>query len=190
MNIFERFSLSREIIMREGEIILDQQKMQILPVNFIAAYQLRLKDSPGKLLELYESMKNGMIKYSKPLGKEYSFSYRNFLDRWVKYTTFGGWGIAEYKLIEETSNYGFLHIKNSPLHLNLKAKGITEPFDVFLKGIIAGALSGTFKADIDVIETKCVCAGNDVCIYYWGTKEYLQKKFPEIVSKQLTRDQK
>lgn len=185
MNLFDKFSISREVIIKEGEIILDEQKMQMLPVNFISMYQLKLKDAPDKMIRLYQTMKEGMVKYSGPLGKAYALSYKDFLDRWIKYTTFGGWGIAEYKLIEEDKNYGVVSIKNSPLHLDLKARGVKEQFDVFLRGIIAGALSGTFRADIDVVETKCVCAGNDECVYYWGSKEYLKSKFPDYAQKQL-----
>lgn len=185
MNIFEEFSLSRELTIKEGEIMMDLQRIVIFPTSFIGQYVLKIKDDKQKSQLLYECMKAGMIKYSKPLGKEYALSYRDFLDRWIKYCAFGGWGLVKYQIIEEQKNYGVLTIKNMPLHLYLKNKGVHEPVDPLFDGLIAGSLSGTFNTNIEVIETKCVCSGNEECVYYWGTKEYLRERFPELISKKL-----
>ncbi|MDE1823187.1 MAG: 4-vinyl reductase [Candidatus Micrarchaeota archaeon] len=183
MNIFERFLLSREVTVREGEITLDQQRVIMLPVNFIASYTLKLANDKAEGRKLYEAMKKGMFAFSIPLGKAYGLSYKDFLDRWIKYNAFAGWGIVEYQLIETDTTRGFLTYKNLTLHLYLKGKGITEHSDRLLEGIIAGALSSTFKVDIDAVETKCVCSGNDVCVFYWGPRSYLRKEFPELISK-------
>lgn len=188
MNMFERFSLSREMSIKDGEIILDGQRLTILPVSFVGRYLLYLKNKEDQAKRIYEIMKNGFIEYSTSLGKEYQLSYRDFLDRWVKYCDVGGWGIVKYQLVEKEDNYGFLHIKNLPLHIYLKNKGMKEPSDPIWEGLIAGALRSTFKIEIDVIEVSCICSGSDVCIFYWGPKEYLKSKFPEITSKRFGED--
>lgn len=185
MNIFEKFSLSREVVMKEGEIVMDKQRMTLLPVNFIGLYSLSLKDELNEAKNLYNSMKSGVFKFSIPLGKEYLLTYKDFLDRWVKYSAFGGWGIVSYQLVDKENNYGFLKIKDMPLHMYLKSKGLKSASDVIFEGLIAGSLSSTFKADVDVIETKCVCSGNDTCVYYWGSLAYLRQKFPDMVSKRF-----
>lgn len=185
MNVFEKFSLSREIAMREGEIVLDQQRILMFPVEFLGTYAFNLRDKPEQAYKLYEAMKKGQIAFSIAIGKAYLLDYKTFLDRWIKYCEFAGWGIVTYQLIENDGKYGFLQIKNLPMHQYLKAKGVTEPFDVLFEGLIAGSASGTFKANLDVVETQCVCSGNDVCVYYWGTKDQLLEKFPNISSKRF-----
>lgn len=185
MNLFERFSLSKEIKIKEGEITLDTQRVIILPISFMGQLSIKLKEDGERRIRLYDSIKNGMPAFAMPIGKEYQLTYNSFLDRWVKYTAFAGWGIAEYQVIEKEKGWGFLHIKGSPLHLYLKRKGIKEPIDVIVGGLIAGSLTSTFKSNIDVIETGCVCNGEEFCTYYWGSREYLEKKFPKIVSRWL-----
>jgi predicted hydrocarbon binding protein len=188
MNMFEKFSLSREISMKDGEIILDQQRLTLLPVNFVGNYLIQVKDNQKQQRILYEVMKKGFIEYAMKLGKEYFLSYRDFLDRWVKYCDFGGWGIVKYQLVEKEENCGFLHIKDLPLHLYLKSKGVKEPSDPIWEGLVAGSLMTTFKGEIEVVEVKCICSGNDVCVFYWGPRKYLKNKFPEIVSKRFGGD--
>lgn len=185
MNVFDKFLLSREVVIKEGKITMDNQRIIIFPVNFIGLYSMRLKDSPEKSRELYECMKRGMTEFSKPVGKEYLLTSKDFLDRWVKYCAFGGWGIVEYRLLENDGRTGYLHIRNMPMHMYLKKKGVKEPSDALFEGLIAGSASGTFRMDIDVLETKCICSGNDVCVYDWGKREYLMEKFPEIAAKRF-----
>lgn len=187
MNIFEQFSLSREVIMKEGEIVMDQQRVIVLPVSFIGLHTLKYHRDLEKGKKLYDLMKKGMIDYSVPLGKEYKLSYKDYLDRWVKYCAFGGWGLVTYQLIEkEGESHGIVEIKGLPLHMYLKSKGVTEASsDPLFEGLIAGSLSTTFKKDIDVIEAKCICADNPSCVYYWGSKEHLSKLFPELAAKKF-----
>ncbi len=185
MNIFEKFSLSREVIFKEGEITLDKQRVMMIPLNFIMDYSLKIKNNPREARKFYDTIKNGMMTFSMPLGKEYGLSYRDFLDRWVKYTAFAGWGIVKYEAIDTDTNTGFLTIKDFSLDLYLKGRGVKEPSDRLMEAMIAGSLSATFKTDIDVIEAKCICSGNDVCVYHWGPRSYLAKKFPDIVSKRF-----
>lgn len=185
MNIFEKFSLSREVIMKEGEIKMDDQRMTLLPINFVGIYSLTLKNDPHKARNFYNCMKKGMANFSIPLGKEFHLTYKGFMERWAKYAAFGGWGVVEYELIDNEKNYGFLKVKGLPLHVYLKNKGLRSASDVIFEGLIAGSLSSTFKADLDVIETECICSGKDACVYYWGSKEYLTKKFPDIASQKF-----
>lgn len=185
MNIFEKFSMSREVTIKEGEITLDKQRMMILPVNFVAKYSLKQRSNAKTNAAFYNAIKKGMIEFSKPLGVEYSLSYKDFLDRWVKYTAFAGWGNVEYKVIDPNAMRGLLNIRNFPLHLHLKEMGVKESSDPLMEAMIAGSLSGTFRTDIDVVETKCICSGNDACVYYWGPREALEKEFPDIVSKHI-----
>lgn len=184
MNIFEEFSVAREVELKEGKMTVDKQRTIFLPTNFMGMYSLNIKDNSKQPMELYESIKNGMINTSKVVGKEYMLSYKDFLDRWVKYCAFGGWGMVNYQLIEK-EGIGLLNIKNLPMHMYLKNREIGEFPNVIFEGIIAGSLSGTFNLDIDVIEVKCICSGNDMCVYYWGPRKYLIEKFPEITSKRF-----
>ncbi|MDE1851358.1 MAG: 4-vinyl reductase [Candidatus Micrarchaeota archaeon] len=181
MNIFERLLLSREVTLREGEITLDNQRVLMFPVNFIASYTLKLANNEAEGRKLYEIMKKGMYDFSIPIGKEYGLSYKDFLDRWIKYNAFAGWGMVEYKVIDADAAHGFLTYKNLTLHLYLKSKDVRKHSDRLLEGIIAGALSSTFKVDIDAVETQCVCSGNDVCVFHWGPKDYLRKEFPGLI---------
>ncbi|MDE1865616.1 MAG: hypothetical protein KGH94_03200 [Candidatus Micrarchaeota archaeon] len=186
MNIVDKFMLSREVVIKEGEIKMDKQRVIILPIDFIGLYTLKFNNKQ-LAPKLYESMKSGMIDYSVPIGKEYGLSYRDYLDRWVKYCAFGGWGIVSYKLVETDGiPHGIVEIKGLPLHMYLKSKGITEASsDPLFDGLIAGSLSTTFKTNIDIIEAKCICAGDESCIYYWGNKEYLIKNFPRLAAKRF-----
>lgn len=186
MNIFDQFMLSREVVIREGEITMDDQRVIILPVSFIGLYTIK-SNTDERAKRLYEVMKRGMIDYSVPIGKEYGLAYKDYLDRWIKYCAFGGWGIVSYKLVETGSDpYGVVEIKGLPLHMYMKKKGVSEASsDPLFDGLIAGSLSTTFKKDIDVIEVKCVCAGDDSCVYHWGSKDYLIKSFPEIAAKRV-----
>lgn len=181
MNIFEKFLLSREVTMKEGEITLDRQRVLMFPVNFIASYTLKLANNEQEGKKLYEIMKKGMYDFSVPLGKEYGLSYKDFLDRWVKYNAFAGWGIVEYRVVNPEAARGFLTYKNLTLHMYLKSKGVKKHSDRLLEGIIAGALSSTFKVDIDVVETQCVCSGSDLCVFHWGPRSYLEEEFPELM---------
>jgi|GEM_PF-4163608 hypothetical protein len=187
MNMFEKFSLSKEVSIKEGEIILDSARLSMLPISFVGNYLLKLKEDQVQARKLYKVMKQSfVVGDAVPLGKEYHLTYKDFLDRWVKYCDFGGWGIVKYQLVEKEGSYGFLHIKNLPSHLYLKNKGVKELSDPLWEGLIAGSLTSTFNVDIDVVEVNCICSGNDVCVYYWGSIEYLKKKFPEIVSKRFS----
>lgn len=188
MNIFEQFSLSREVIVKDGEIDMDDQRVVIFPVSFIGLYTLKYNNNPEKGKRFYDAMKSGMINYSVPLGKEYKLSYRDYLDRWVKYCAFGGWGVVSYQLIETEGNtpHGIVQIKGLPLHIYLKGKGVSSASsDPLFEGLIAGSLSTTFKTNVDVIETKCICAGDEVCVYHYGSEQYLLEKFPEYASKRF-----
>ena len=187
MNIFEKFSISREIIINEGEISLDKQRIVFLPVPFVGLTLIKLKNNYSEMQKIYENMKKGAIDWAIPLGKEYGLAYKDFLDRWIKYTAFGGWGITEYQLIEKDKSYGFLRIKNLSLHIYLKSKGIKEPSDVIFESLTAGSLSGSFNVNIDVIEVECICAGDEFCVFYWGPRDYLINKFPEIAKKRFGR---
>jgi predicted hydrocarbon binding protein len=187
MNIFERFMLSREVLIKEGEITMDSQRVVILPVNFLGNYTLKYNnenDAKG----IYEIMKRGMIDYSVPIGKKYALAYRDYLDRWVKYCAFGGWGIVTYRVVETEGKIpnGVVEIKELPLHKYLKNKGISEASsDPLFDGLIAGSLSTTFNKNIDILEVKCICAGDSSCVYYWGSKEHLTSTFPKIASKRF-----
>ena len=185
MNVFEEFMTLREVVIDKGKITMDRQRIILLPVNFLGRYSIKLAQNPEIARKLYDAMKKGMIEYSQPLGKEYALTYRDFLDRWVKYCAFGGWGLVEYELVENEKNFGYLRVRNLPLHLYLKQMGVKEPSDVIFEGLIAGSASGTFRTDIDVIEVKCVCSGDTECIYYWGSRDYLREKFPEMSEKRF-----
>lgn len=183
MNIFDKFMISREVTLEDGKITLDRQRVMVLPISFMGLLSIRIKDHPEQVRNLYRFIKSGMPVFAMPIGKEYQLAYNSFLDRWVKYTAFAGWGTTEYQLVEK--GFGFLHIKNSPLHMYLKSKGIKEPIDVIEGALIAGSLSSTFNVDVDVVETECVCSGYDHCTYYWGSKAYLREKFPAIALRQF-----
>ncbi len=180
MNIFEKLSISREIIINEGEIALDKQRIVFLPVPFIGLLLIKLKQNISQKQKIYKTMKSGAAEWAVPLGKQYGLAYKDFLDRWIKYTAFGGWGLTEYQLIEEDKGRGFLRIKDLSLHKYLKKKGINEPSDFIFESITAGSLSGSFNLDIDVLEVKCICAGDDFCVFYWGPRSYLIQKFPKL----------
>lgn len=180
MNVFEQLSLFKEVSITEGRITLDKQRVALFPTNFIASYLIGLKDNSGESQKLYNSMKEGMRQFSVSLGKEYGLTSTDFLSRWVKYCTFTGWGIAEYKLLDENGRSGFLHVKGSPLHIELRRRGIKGPIDSLFEGLLAGSASGSFNTDIDVVETRCLCSGSDVCVYNWGSKKELDEKFPNI----------
>ena len=182
INLFELFSVSRQVVIEEGEITLNKQPVAIFPVSFLGDYILNLKGDIREERQLYESVKKGMVEFSVSLGEEYQLTSRIFLDRWIKYCGFAGWGKVSYK-IGEKENCGILSIAGLPLHKYLKDKGVRVPSDPLFEGFIAGSASGTFKSDIDVIETECICSGSDVCIYYWGPKEYLKEKFPDRYEK-------
>lgn len=173
------FSVSRQVIIEEGEITLNKQPVAIFPVNFLGEYVLKLKGNAKEERRLYESVKKGMIEFSVSLGEEYQLTSRIFLDRWIKYCGFAGWGKVSYKVVEE-ENCGILYIDNLPLHRYLRDRGAKEPSDPLFEGFIAGSASGTFKVDIDVVETECICSGGSRCVYYWGPKEYLKEKFPGL----------
>ncbi len=185
MNIFEKFSLAKEVNIEPGKITMDKQRIVILPVNFVGMLSIDINNTPRKARELYGCMKKGMAEFSRPLGKEYMLTPKDFLDRWVKYCAFGGWGLVKYQLLDENGKRGFMNIKDLPMHDYLKNKGIKEPSDFIFEGLIAGSASGTFNMDIDVIETKCICSGNDVCVYYWGSKKELFENFPELAAKRF-----
>lgn len=185
MNIFEKFSLSKEVIIENGEISVDKQRIVFLPVPVLGLYLTKLKNNSGEMRKLYETMKKGATDWSIPLGKEYALSYTDYLDRWLKYTAFGGWGITEYQLVEKDKKHGFLRVRNLSLHKYLKEKGITELCDVIFEGLAAGSISGSLAEDLDVIEVQCICAGSDFCVFYWGSKEYLLENFPEAASKKF-----
>lgn len=180
--MFELFSISRQVIIEDGEITINRQPVAIFPINFLGAYILSLKEDQKEQRRLYKSVKTGMVKFSVSLGKEYQLTTRIFLDRWIKYCGFAGWGIVSYKVVEE-ENCGVLYVNNLPLHKYLRDNGVKELSDPLFEGFIAGSASGTFKADIDVIETECICSGNDKCVYYWGPKAYLKEKFPDLSKK-------
>lgn len=181
--MFELFSVSRQVIIEEGEITINKQPVAIFPINFLGSYILNLKGNIKEEKRLYESVKKGMVEFSVSLGEEYQLTSRIFLDRWIKYCGFAGWGIVSYKVIED-EDCGVLYIKDLPLHKYLMANGVKEPSDPLFEGFIAGSASGTFKVDIDVIETECICSGSDKCVYHWGPKTYLKEKFPDL-SKRL-----
>ncbi len=185
MNIFERFLLSREVTLKEGEITLDRQRIAMFPVGLVGECALAPEQGSEQARILYESMKKGQIEFSRAIGKEYLFDSKTFLDRWIKYCEFAGWGIVTYQLVEKDGRHGFLYVKNLPMHQYLRSKGINKPSDVLFEGLIAGSISGTFRIDVDVIETKCICSGNDVCVYYWGPKKDLKEKFPGEMQKRF-----
>ncbi len=183
MNIFEKFLISKEVSIKDGELKVDQQRIMFLPANFWSLYSLNFKNNFQETAKIYKSVKEGLSGFSMPLGKKYGLSVKDFLDRWVKYCAFGGLGIVEYKLIE--NDYGFLSIKDLSSHIYLKKIGIKEPLDIMWEGIIAGSLSNTFNKDVHVIESKCICNGSDMCIFNWGSKEYLMTKFSDLVYKRF-----
>ncbi len=186
MNVFEQLSIAKEIKISTGKIVLDQQRIILFPINFISLYLLKIRDNPEQSRELYKLVKAGMARWAIPLGKDYALTYKDFLDRWVKYTAFGGWGITKYLLIDKDNNYGYLDIRNLSMHNYLKIKGIKEiPGDIIFEALVAGSISSTFKVDLDVIETECVCEGSKRCVFYWGPIKYLKNKFPDIISKRF-----
>lgn len=185
MNIFEQFSIAREVEIVEGQTTLDKQRILMFPVDFISLYLLKINKNVEQSKMLYNHVKSGMIEYSKPLGKDYGLTYRDFLDRWVKYSAFGGWGLVEYKLVDKDNGYGYLIVKNLPMHNYLKNNHVASPNDVIYEALVAGSLSGTFDKDIDVIETECICSGSEACVFYWGSAEYLKDKFHDIAIKIL-----
>lgn len=187
MNIFEEFMTLREVDISPGAITMDKQRVIILPINFIGKYTLKYHVE-GRDKELYYAMKKGMINYGVPIGKTYGLTYKEYLDRWVKYCAFGGWGKVSYTAIE-TSDMprGIVEIKDLPLHIYLKNNGVSETSsDPLFDGLIAGSASTAFNKDIDVLETKCICAGDKSCIYYWGSKDYIIKLFPDLSKKRFS----
>ncbi len=137
--------------------------MVMLPASILSAYTEKISDSPELISNMYHSVKASQREgFASLVGKTYEFSFHDFFKWMTDIFAFAGWGIVEWKVLDENKHIGVITVAHAPVADELKGK-VKTPIDHLIRGFVAGAASASFNVDIDVIELECAALGAPVC---------------------------
>jgi predicted hydrocarbon binding protein len=185
MSIFEELMLARQISFQDGSVELTGQRVVILPSDFFGTYIKSICDNPELVGAFYRAAKQTMREgFGKNVGKDYGFSFSNYLDWFVKLAKMSGWGRIEWLESEEEKHTGTIGAEGSPVAAYLKGK-VKSPCDHVIRGLMAGGASSAYRLDLDIVETECEALGGARCVFVIDTAENLRKRYPELAKLQL-----
>ena len=185
MSFFEKLILSKQLSFNVGEIDMLGQRLVIMPSDALASYIKKINNVPNAVSNLYYIAKNATIQLGKDIGKKYAFSFGDYSTWFVEMAKLDGWGMVKWEELDKENYNGIVSIEDSPIGTYLKGK-VEKPCDHVIRGLIAGGASSSFKADVDVIETKCL-AQDQKCIFEINSSKKLSLKYPELYKIQLVK---
>lgn len=186
MNIFEKLSMARQISFHDGKIILLDQRVSVVPVEFLASITKTINDSSDQVFEVYSAAKTAVREgFAKRLGEAYDFKFRDYSQWLVDIATMSGWGRLEWADLDFDNKRGVIAVTDSPIGSKLSGQ-VDSPVDHVIRGLMAGGASHSFNADVDILETECVALGDPKCKFViQSPKEFLKSDNP-LVKKQLS----
>lgn len=151
--------LHKQLRFEEGKIILLDQRVAMLPLYNIVELQKTL-EAKGLENTLYYTNKNFGKDWTRKIYESYKMSENQIFQWGINSVTVAGWGTV--KLIEKQAE--------NRIKFNLIDSGMAfyygksdKPIDHIFRGMIAGAMSATYKKDLDAVETKCKAQGHSMC---------------------------
>ncbi len=168
---------SRQLTFSDGQIKMFNENVLFIPSDFIATYTESNAGNNETIKSLYNAAKTSTKeKFGITIGKEYGFAFKDYTKWFADIINLSGWGMLAWKDVDEAGRRGVISFSNSIIASSLKGKVKTQ-CDHVMRGFIAGGASVAFKEDMDVIEEKCVAAGDDECVFIIGKKDYLKSNY-------------
>ena len=186
-SFFEKLMLAREISFKEGRIeYLGNSRLMLLSEFFLSMYTESMIDNKEELLRLYRNCKEDMRdRFVKEITGSHGDTSRESMLGLLKQTAeFGGWGRYEYEFVNEDEHRVIFRMSDGIVSSALKGK-VKKPCDHIFRGIAAGGISVMFNSDVDCIELSCTAIGDPFCKLVAGSREFLEKKFPEKFEEQF-----
>ena len=186
-SFFEKLMLAREISFKEGRIeYLGNSRLMLLSEFFLSMYTESMIDNKEELLRLYRNCKEDMRdRFVKEITGSHGDTSRESMLGLLKQTAeFGGWGRYEYESVNEDEHRVIFRMSDGIVSSALKGK-VKKPCDHIFRGIAAGGISVMFNSDVDCIELSCTAIGDPFCKLVAGSREFLEKKFPEKFEEQF-----
>ena len=181
-DIVKKLLFARELSLEKGKISLLGHIIIMAPISSFIEIRKKLSKI-GAAAILYKACKESGIGYMNTIIKKFSMKKPRDLIEWGMNTiSLAGWGSVEIINFDEKKKRSIVRLKESEFAKNYGAS--KEPVDDVFRGYCAATATVVFKTDIDVIETKCLSMGNNICEFIVKpAKEFdLSKK---IISKQL-----
>jgi len=177
MKLFDLFKFSKLLEIRDGQISLMNNFVNVIPTTILCEFQKELINSIGyenAYEKIYKAAKRGSIAYNREFIKKQGFSDKRKTLEWqIKIVTFAGWGNLKIILIDEKNDRYIVRFEKSPFP---KLYGKTKfPVDMVVTGFTAGGVSATFNKDLDAVETKCIGIGDQFCEIEVGLPENIKK---------------
>jgi len=185
INLFDKLMLSRQLKFTEGEIDMLGQRVTIVPADLFTIFIIGINDKPDRVGEVYYAAKQAMKdNFATNIGKSYGFSQKDFSNWFIELAMMSGWGIVRFLENNADKHTAVITIENSPIAVRLKGK-VKSPCDHIVRGLMAGGSVSAYNTEVDMVEIECQALGAEKCKFVVDSVENLNKKFPDLVAKQL-----
>jgi len=160
-DIVKKLLFARELNLEKGKISLLGHTIIMAPVSSFIELRKQLSKIGAAAL-LYRSCKESGIGYMDTLIKKFSMKRSRDLIEWGMNTiSLAGWGEVEVINFNEDKKMSIARLKESAFARNYGRS--KEPVDDIFRAYFAATGVIVFKTNVDVIETKCISMGNNVC---------------------------
>jgi len=163
-----------------------QQRVAIVPADFLVTLTKQIHDSPERIFEIYTAAKTAVRnEFAKNLGTTFDFSFEDYGKWLVDIAKFSGWGKLEWGDLDFEKRRAIIYITNSPVGNKLVGQ-VNDPVDHIIRGLMAGGASYAFNRDVDILETKCIAVGDPFCEFIIKPSEEFLKSRSPLVKRQLS----
>ena len=178
--------LHRRLKFEKGKIILLDQPMVIIPLEYFIGETVRVLKSNDfdEMMKLYfDAWKSGVVFMKKFVQ---GFKVTNFSDRYnlaMEIISMSGFG--DYKTLKfDTNNFAYFEILNNPIAEDLYPSKI--PVDFILRGFNAGGGCPVHERIINTIETECKAINGKRCVHINASTDLLSEyEDKELIKSQL-----
>jgi len=179
LDIFSKLLLHKKLKFEKGQIILLEQNVSIIPLEYLINLHKTLGVNENLL---YKSAKVMGFNWFTNMYKSFKIDRHDVLDWGVKILSVAGWGDIKVVKIDRTKKVYQVEAHNSSEAL---AYGKSDlPKDHFIRGCFAAGGTVIFDTACDCVEKNCIAKGDKFCEFIVKPTDTFDKTDP-LVKNQL-----
>lgn len=184
-SFFDKFIFTSTIKYTHSNFYLVNVPFLILPVDALLGIAA-VQDNEFQR-KIYSAVKKSTLdNLMKDFGETLGIDSKKEVDFVETFFTASGWGQIQNIDVQAESKRAIVVLDSSPFVAQLRGKTQISA-DVFLRGVLAGLFSKSFKEDVDCVEVECAALTGERCKFIIKPKtefDFMNK----VVQEQLTHE--
>ena len=181
LKVLTELLLHKQVSFEKGKITPFGRPSSLLPTDSFVNIQKELEHLGAENV-IYSAAKKSGEYWFEEMNKAYSLKGQDVIDWGSKIVTLAGWGEAVIKKRNDSEKLIICTVADSTL-ANLYGKS-EFAVDHLFRGLLCGAMSAIYKAELDCVETSCVAKGDKICEFVVKPSNQFDMTNP-ITKKQL-----